>query len=50
MILDIVDHQLHVFREPTETGYQNKIILSETEKNSLLLFPNVSVTVSQMLP
>ncbi|NEO53982.1 MAG: Uma2 family endonuclease [Okeania sp. SIO3B5] len=49
-VLDIVDRQLHVFRKPTETGYQNKIILSETENISLLVFPDVSVTVSQMLP
>ncbi|NEQ39919.1 MAG: Uma2 family endonuclease [Okeania sp. SIO3I5] len=49
-VLDIVERQLHVFREPSEAGYQNEIILSETESISLLVFPDVSVIVGQMLP
>lgn len=48
-VLDVVDRQLHVFREPSQEGYQNEVILSEKESISPLAFPDVNIFVNQML-
>jgi Uma2 family endonuclease len=48
-VLDINANQLHVFREPSQDGYQVHEVLSEDRSLSLLAFPTVSVTVQQML-
>jgi len=49
LALIAIERQLQVFRDPSEAGYQNEIVLSETDSISLLVFPNVSVIVGQML-
>lgn len=49
-VLDVVGRQLHVFREPTQDGYQNKAILAEDTTISPLDFPDLSITVWEMLP
>ena len=48
-VLDVVDRQLHVFREPGKDAYQNESIFSENEAVSLLAFPDVNLVVGEML-
>ncbi|WP_371819381.1 Uma2 family endonuclease [Tolypothrix sp. PCC 7910] len=49
-VLDVVNCQLQVVREPTDDGYQSEQILSEDETISPLEFPDLRITVLQMLP
>ncbi|MEG4997291.1 Uma2 family endonuclease [Microcoleus sp. B4-D4] len=49
-ILNVNDRQLHVFREPTEDGYQSEIILGESASISPLQFPAFNIAIQQMLP
>jgi Uma2 family endonuclease len=49
-VLDVVSRQLHVFREPTQGGYQSEVILAEDATISPLEFPDLSITVLEMLP
>jgi Uma2 family endonuclease len=48
-VLDVNDRQLHIFREPSQNGYQSHIILGDDASISLLLFPTVTVAVREML-
>lgn len=48
-VLDVNARQLYVFREPSQNGYQSELILAETRTISPLAFPNVTITVSEML-
>ncbi|MEG3940748.1 Uma2 family endonuclease [Microcoleus sp. S36b_A3] len=49
-ILNVNERQLHVFREPTEDGYQSEIILGESASISPLQFPAFNIAIQQMLP
>ena len=49
-VLNVGDRQLHVFREPTENGYQSEVILGETASISALQFPIVNIAIQEMLP
>ncbi len=49
-VLDVIGRQLHVFREPTEDGYQSEVILEEDGIISPLQFPDLSIAVLEMLP
>jgi Uma2 family endonuclease len=49
-VLDVVNRELIVFRNPTPEGYQNQEILTEQQKISPLDFPDLEIVVSQMLP
>ncbi|HLO87172.1 MAG TPA: Uma2 family endonuclease, partial [Nostocaceae cyanobacterium] len=49
-VLDVVERQLYVFREPTEEGYLNKVILKEDAIISPLEFPDLHISVSEILP
>lgn len=48
-VLDVNDRQLHVFREPSQNGYQSHVVLRDDASVSLLLFPTVTVAVQEML-
>ncbi len=48
-VLDINARQLHIFREPSQNGYQVHEVLSEDKSLSLLAFPTINVTVGEML-
>jgi Uma2 family endonuclease len=48
-VLDVNNRKLHVFREPSQNGYQRQMILSENASVSLLAFPDVTVVVKEML-
>ena len=49
-VLDVIDRKLHVFREPTQEGYQTEVIFSEEARVSPLQFPDVAITLQDMLP
>lgn len=49
-VLNVCDRQLHVFREPTEDGYQSEVILEETASISPLQFPAFNIAIGEMLP
>ena len=49
-VLNINSRQLHVFREPTQQGYQSEVILSEDESISPLQFPDCVVAICEILP
>lgn len=48
-LLDVNKRQLHVFREPTQQGYQSEEIFAEDGIISPLQFPNITIAISQML-
>jgi Uma2 family endonuclease len=49
-VLDVVERQLYVFREPNEEGYQRKVILGEDARISPLQFADLQIVVLEMLP
>ncbi len=49
-VLDVLNRQLYVFREPSEEGYQTKAILDENSTISPLQFPNLQISILSMLP
>ncbi|NEU77143.1 Uma2 family endonuclease [Hassallia byssoidea VB512170] len=49
-VLDVVERQLYVFREPNEEGYQSKVILGEDARISPLQFADSQIVVLEMLP
>jgi Uma2 family endonuclease len=49
-VLDVVNRQLHVFREPTPEGYKTEKILSEDTAIAPLEFPDLQILVLEMLP
>ncbi|MBE9199816.1 MULTISPECIES: Uma2 family endonuclease [unclassified Nodularia (in: cyanobacteria)] len=49
-VLDVISRQLHVFREPTQEGYKNVVILAEDATISPLEFPDLQMMVLEMLP
>jgi Uma2 family endonuclease len=49
-VLDVVTRELLIFRNPTEEGYQNKLILAENQIVSPLDFPDLQILVLDMLP
>jgi Uma2 family endonuclease len=48
-VLDVNNRQLHVFREPSQDGYQSRVILADGDSISLLRFPDCSFFVREML-
>ena len=48
-VLDVNNRQLNVFREPSQDGYQSRVILGDDESISPLQFPNFSFMVGEML-
>jgi Uma2 family endonuclease len=49
-VLDVTSRQLHVFREPTHSGYESVVILAEDATISPLAFPDLQIVVLEMLP
>ncbi|WP_293149880.1 MULTISPECIES: Uma2 family endonuclease [unclassified Microcoleus] len=48
-VLDVHNRQLHVFREPSQDGYQSIAVLGDDASISPLQFPDVSFMVRDML-
>ncbi|RUT08352.1 hypothetical protein DSM106972_015200 [Dulcicalothrix desertica PCC 7102] len=49
-VLDVIDRELYVYRQPTQEGYKSKIVLSEDKTISPLHFPDLVVNVCDILP
>ncbi|NEQ67927.1 MAG: Uma2 family endonuclease [Symploca sp. SIO2D2] len=48
-VLDVVKRQLHVFRQPSNQGYQSEVILTEDDIISPLQFPDITISIQEML-
>ena len=49
-VLDVINRQLHVFREPSENGYKSEAILKENDCISPLNFADLNIDILEMLP
>jgi Uma2 family endonuclease len=49
-VVDLKNRQLHIFRNPTPTGYTSHLILSEPSEISPLAFPHISLSLTAILP
>jgi Uma2 family endonuclease len=49
-VLDLKNRQLHVFRNPTPTGYTNHLILTEPNLIAPLPFPSLTLSLTAILP
>ncbi len=49
-VIDIPDRQVHVFRDPTPTGYTNHLTWSETQTISPAAFPHLTLPIAAILP
>jgi len=48
-VLDINNQQLHIFRDPSQTGYQRQLILRGQQSISLLSFPDCHISVQDCM-
>jgi Uma2 family endonuclease len=49
-VLDVINRQLWIFRNPTQAGYQNIVSFPENEIVSPLEFLDLQILISDMLP
>jgi Uma2 family endonuclease len=49
-VLDVKDRQLHIFRDPTPTGYTSHLLLNEPHQIAPLAFPGLMVNLTSILP
>jgi Uma2 family endonuclease len=49
-VIDVKNRQAHIFRTPTPTGYASHLILSESQTISPLVFPEIILPISSILP
>ncbi|NEN98068.1 MAG: Uma2 family endonuclease [Moorea sp. SIO3I7] len=49
-VIDLSNRQLHVFRKPTDQGYQSQVIIADNQTILPLQFSDCLFTVSEMLP
>jgi Uma2 family endonuclease len=49
-VVDIPHRQVHVFRDPTLTGYANHFVLNESQMVSSLAFPDIALSILSVLP
>jgi Uma2 family endonuclease len=49
-VLDLPNRRLHMFRNPTATGYTSHLILMAPNQASCLALPNLSLAISDVLP
>jgi Uma2 family endonuclease len=49
-VLDVKNRQLHIFRNPTPTGYTSHLILTPPNSIAPLVFPDRSVSLIDILP
>jgi Uma2 family endonuclease len=49
-VVDLKNRQLHIFRNPTPTGYTSHLILSEPSEISPLAFPHITIALTAILP
>jgi Uma2 family endonuclease len=49
-VLDLKNRQLHVFRNPTPTGYTSHLILTEPNQITPIAFPHIILNLTDILP
>jgi Uma2 family endonuclease len=49
-VLDLKNRQLHVFRNPTPTGYTSHLILTEPNQITPIAFPHITLNLTNILP
>jgi Uma2 family endonuclease len=49
-VIDIKNRQVHLFRDPSPTGYTSQLILTETHSISPLAFPDIILSIASILP
>jgi len=49
-ILDVIQRQVYVFRKPGNETYQEEIILNEEAIFSMVAFPEIELSVSELFP
>lgn len=49
-VIDLKNRQVHIFRDPTSTGYTSQLILTETHSISPLAFPEIVLSIASILP
>jgi Uma2 family endonuclease len=49
-VVDLKNRQVHIFQNPTPTGYANHLILKEPNDFSPLAFPNIVLNLTSILP
>lgn len=49
-VVDLKNRQLHIFRNPTPTGYISHLILNEPSEISSLAFPHITLSLTAILP
>jgi Uma2 family endonuclease len=49
-VIDIPHRQVHIFRDPTSTGYTSHLILTEPQTVSPLAFPGIKLSIASILP
>lgn len=49
-VLDLPHRQLHIFRNPTSTGYTSHLILTQDQQISPLAFPDIALSLENLLP
>lgn len=49
-VQDLKNNCLHVFRNPTPSGYSSKTVLSTSDKVSPLAFPDLSLSLEALFP
>ena len=49
-VIDLKNRQIHIFRNPTTTGYTSHLILSEPSEISPLAFPHITLSLTAILP
>ena len=49
-VVDLKNRQLHIFRNPTPTGYTRHLILTEPNQASPLAFPSLTLSLTSILP
>ena len=49
-VLDVKNRQLHIFRNPTPTGYTSHLILNEPSQIAPQAFPSFAISLTAILP
>ncbi|HAC63330.1 MAG TPA: hypothetical protein DCF68_07255 [Cyanothece sp. UBA12306] len=49
-VLDVKNRQLHIFRDPTPTGYTSHLILNEPHQVTPLALPRLMLSLTSILP
>lgn len=49
-VLDLKNRQLHLFQDPSPSGYRRHLILAEPNQAAPLAFPDVTISLSAILP